>query len=85
MTSSKKKISYFYDPEVGNFYYGQVKSTYDSRNELISHFSISIFLHICFFRLLINYWLLFSKKTGTPNEAAPNAHDPQFTVALRAI
>ena len=24
MASSKKKISYFYDPEVGNFYYGQV-------------------------------------------------------------
>lgn len=23
MASSKKKISYFYDPEVGNFYYGQ--------------------------------------------------------------
>jgi hypothetical protein len=29
MASSKKKISYFYDPEVGNFYYGQVLTSHD--------------------------------------------------------
>ena len=26
MASSKKRVSYYYDPDIGNFYYGQVRA-----------------------------------------------------------
>lgn len=35
--AGKQKISYFYDPDVGNFYYGQVRDNTSHRRASKTH------------------------------------------------
>jgi len=71
---TKKKIAYFYDAEVGNFYYGQVRrKTRKPRHAEV--FGSSLFT-----ANTVNPNVLCS---GTPDETTSHEDDSQLTFALR--
>ena len=75
---TKKKIAYFYDAEVGNFYYGQVRGTnkkYFWKPRLAEGFGWSLFTADT-----INPYVL---SAGTPDETTSHEDDSQLTFALR--